>query len=130
MNRQQNFSIRQHILNIGAFSSERVIEAPVHFAASKSAETQETMEQGRLAFEAVKAGQGLTFSQIVKTTIFLVDMNDFQAVNEVYATYFTAAPPARSTVAVAQLPKAARVEIECIAFDDSQSGGKTVDTWE
>ncbi|MFL6583753.1 MAG: RidA family protein [Chthoniobacterales bacterium] len=91
-----------------------------------AAQTKRVLEN----LTAVLKAEGLTFSQIVKTTIFLVDMSDFQAVNEVYATYFTAAPPARSTVAVAQLPKAARVEIECIAFDDSQSGGKTVDTWE
>ena len=57
----------------------------------------------------------LTFGHVVKTTIFLTDMNDFQTVNEIYATYFPEQPPARSTVAVAALPKGAQVEIEVIA---------------
>jgi 2-iminobutanoate/2-iminopropanoate deaminase len=52
---------------------------------------------------------------IVKTTIYLVDMNDFVEVNEAYAEFFTNEPPARATVEVAGLPKGARVEIECVA---------------
>jgi|ERR1700730_14034636 2-iminobutanoate/2-iminopropanoate deaminase len=58
---------------------------------------------------------GSNFHHVVKTTVFLKDMNDFIAMNEVYARYFTAAPPARSTVQVARLPKDALVEIEVIA---------------
>jgi 2-iminobutanoate/2-iminopropanoate deaminase len=57
----------------------------------------------------------MVYSNVVKTTIFLLDMNDFAAVNEVYAKYFDSAKPARSTVAVAALPKGARVEIDAIA---------------
>lgn len=57
----------------------------------------------------------MNFSNIVKTTIFLTNMNDFAQVNEVYATYFKENPPARSTVAVAALPKGVQVEIEVIA---------------
>lgn len=64
---------------------------------------------------AVLEADGYTFDDVVKTTIFLVDMNDFQAVNEVYAKYFGNAKPARSTVAVAGLPRGVRVEIDCIA---------------
>lgn len=64
---------------------------------------------------AVLAAAGVDFAAVVKTTIFLVDMADFAAVNAVYATHFPAAPPARSTVAVARLPRDARVEIEAIA---------------
>lgn len=64
---------------------------------------------------AVLKADHLTLGHVVKSTIFLVDMNDFQAVNEVYATYFRGEPPARSTVAVAALPKGAKVEIEVIA---------------
>ncbi len=64
---------------------------------------------------AVLSAAGYGYDDVVKTTIFLVDMNDFQAVNEVYAKYFGAAKPARSTVAVAGLPRGARVEIDCIA---------------
>lgn len=64
--------------------------------------------------EVLKAA-GADFSKVVKTTIFLADMADFKAVNEVYATYFKAAPPARATFQVAGLPLGARVEIEAIA---------------
>ncbi len=64
---------------------------------------------------AVLQAAGMSYDNVVKTTVFLVDMNDFAAVNEVYATYFDAAKPARSTVAVAGLPKGARVEIDAIA---------------
>lgn len=64
---------------------------------------------------AVLEAAGCTFDDVVKTTIFLVDMNDFAAVNTVYERFFGNAKPARSTVAVAGLPKGARVEIDCIA---------------
>ena len=64
---------------------------------------------------AVLEAAGMTYVQVVKTTVFLVDMNDFTAVNDVYAKYFDAAKPARSTVAVASLPRGARVEIDAIA---------------
>lgn len=65
--------------------------------------------------EAVLKSQNLGFSHIVKTTIFLTSMADFAAVNEVYAQRFTSEPPARSTVAVAGLPKGVNVEIEVLA---------------
>lgn len=75
-------------------------------------------EQTRQAFtnasEVMKAA-GLDMSHVVKTTVFLADMNDFAAMNEVYATFFTAPFPARSAVAVKTLPKGALVEVECIA---------------
>jgi 2-iminobutanoate/2-iminopropanoate deaminase len=64
---------------------------------------------------AVLEAGGTSFNHVVKTTVFLKDMNDFAAMNEVYARYFTAAPPARSTVQAARLPKDALVEIEVIA---------------
>ena len=65
---------------------------------------------------AVLAAGGATFAHVVKTTIFLVDMNDFAKVNEAYGASFGAGPaPARSTVAVAALPRGARVEIEVVA---------------
>jgi 2-iminobutanoate/2-iminopropanoate deaminase len=59
---------------------------------------------------------GSSLHKVVKTTVFLKDMNDFAAMNEVYARYFPEAPPARSTVEVSRLPKDARVEIEVIAL--------------
>ncbi len=58
---------------------------------------------------------GMTLSAIVKMTIFLKDMADFPAVNEIYAGFFPAEPPARSTVEVGNLPKGAKIEIEAIA---------------
>jgi 2-iminobutanoate/2-iminopropanoate deaminase len=58
---------------------------------------------------------GLSLQQVVKTTVFLADMADFAAMNEVYAQFFSAPFPARSAVAVKTLPKGALVEIECIA---------------
>ncbi|HVA27667.1 MAG TPA: RidA family protein [Candidatus Baltobacteraceae bacterium] len=64
---------------------------------------------------AVLAEGGYEFDDVVKTTIFLIDMNDFAAVNDVYAKFFGSSKPARSTVAVAGLPKGARVEIDAIA---------------
>lgn len=67
---------------------------------------------------AVLYEAGMTMRDVVKTTIFLVDMNDFKAVNEVYAGYFDDVAPARSAVAVAELPKGARIEIEAIAISE------------
>ena len=64
---------------------------------------------------AVLAAANCDYGDVVKTTIFLIDMNDFAAVNAVYGKYFDASKPARSTVAVAGLPRGARVEIDCIA---------------
>jgi 2-iminobutanoate/2-iminopropanoate deaminase len=65
--------------------------------------------------EAVLAAAGMSFAHVVKTTVFLADMNDFARMNEVYGKRFGAAPPARSTVQAAALPRGAKVEIEVIA---------------
>ena len=59
---------------------------------------------------------GLTYNDLVRTTVFLADMNDFAAMNEVYRTYFTEPYPARSTVEAARLPRDARIEIDAIAM--------------
>ena len=75
-------------------------------------------ELTRQSLENVKsilAEAGLTLADVVKTTVFLADMSDFTAMNEVYAEYFTAPAPARSAVAVKTLPKGGLVEIEVIA---------------
>ena len=76
-----------------------------------AAQTERVLEN----LGAVLAAAGYAFDDVVKTTIFLIDMNDFGAVNDVYARYFNHAKPARSTVAVAGLPRGVRVEIDCIA---------------
>jgi 2-iminobutanoate/2-iminopropanoate deaminase len=75
-------------------------------------------EQTERVLENIKGileAAGSNLHHIVKTTVFLKDMNDFPAMNEVYAKYFASAPPARSTVQVSRLPKDALVEIEVIA---------------
>lgn len=66
--------------------------------------------------EAVLVEAGASFETVVKATVFIKDMNDFAAVNEVYGEYFTVSKPARSTVEVARLPKDALVEIEVVAL--------------
>lgn len=66
--------------------------------------------------QAVLEKAGATLNQVVKTTIFLADLNDFEAVNQVYAEYFQEPYPARSTIQAARLPKGARLEIDAIAI--------------
>ena len=65
---------------------------------------------------AVLEAAGSSLDQVVKTLVFLADMNDFSAMNEVYAKFFSEAPPARSTVEAARLPKDALVEIEAVGL--------------
>ena len=65
---------------------------------------------------AVLAAAGLSLGDVVKTTVFLTSMDDFAAMNTVYQRYFAEVPPARSTIAVAALPKGASVEIEAVAI--------------
>jgi 2-iminobutanoate/2-iminopropanoate deaminase len=76
-----------------------------------SAQTERVLQN----LGAVLCAAGCHFADVVKATVFLVDMNDFAAVNAVYDRYLGATKPARSTVAVAALPRGARVEIDCIA---------------
>lgn len=75
----------------------------------------EQTEQVMRNLAAILAAAGTDLSRVVKTTVFLVDMGDFAAMNEVYARHFGSHRPARSTVAVVGLPKGVRVEIEAIA---------------
>jgi 2-iminobutanoate/2-iminopropanoate deaminase len=74
--------------------------------------------QARRALENVGLlldAAGLSFAEVVRTTVFLADMNDFKAMNDVYATFFKEPYPARSTVQAARLPRDARIEIDAIA---------------
>ena len=71
--------------------------------------------QSLLNVQAVLAEAGLTMDHVIKTTVFLKDMNDFAEMNQTYATFFEKDPPARSAVEAARLPKDAAVEIEAIA---------------
>jgi len=65
--------------------------------------------------EILKAG-GASFERVVRTTVYLADLGDFSAMNDVYATFFTAPQPARSTIQAARLPRDARIEVDVIAF--------------
>ena len=85
----------------GEFVSNDVVE-----------QTEQVLKNLSAVLEA--AGSGL--KQVVKTTVFLIDMDEFVAMNEVYGTFFTEQPPARATVQAARLPRDARVEIEAIAL--------------
>lgn len=73
--------------------------------------------------QSVLAEAGASLNSVIKTTVFLSSMSDFQGMNEVYATYFGEIAPARSTVAVAELPRQALVEIECVALVQDQDTG-------
>jgi len=76
-----------------------------------TAQTQRVLDN----IAAVLRAEGLSFDNVVKTTIFLTNLGDFQRVNEIYGSYFKQNPPARSTVQVSALPKGANVEIEVVA---------------
>jgi 2-iminobutanoate/2-iminopropanoate deaminase len=76
-------------------------------------------DQTRRVFANVRAvleAGGSSLAQVVKTTIFLIDMDDFAAMNEAYASVFPVSPPARATVEVSRLPKDARIEVDVIAL--------------
>lgn len=81
------------------------------FPATIQGQTERVLENIRL----ILADQKLSFTNVVKTTVFMTNLGDFAAMNEVYGRYFTADFPARSTVQVAALPRGAQVEIEVIA---------------
>lgn len=110
---------------IGPYSQAMAVDGLV-FSSGQIALDPTTMElvdggieaQTRQVFinlQAVLKAAGLTLGDVVKTTVFLQDMTEFGAMNEVYAECFGDHAPARSTVEVAKLPRGAKVEIECIA---------------
>jgi 2-iminobutanoate/2-iminopropanoate deaminase len=92
-------------------------QIPVDPATGQFAEggIKELTRQSLTNLQNILAEAGLTLDNVVKTTVFLADINDFAEMNEVYAGFFTGTPPARSAIAVKDMPKGARVEIECIA---------------
>ncbi|MDD7079367.1 MAG: RidA family protein [Prevotella sp.] len=92
-------------------------QLPINPATGQFAEggIKELTAQSLNNIKNILAEAGLTMANVVKTSVFLADMNDFADMNEVYAQFFEAPFPARSAVAVKTLPKNARIEIECIA---------------
>jgi 2-iminobutanoate/2-iminopropanoate deaminase len=87
-------------------ATQQVVEGDI------AIQTERVLENLKGVVEAA----GSSLQQVLKTTVFLADMNDFVAMNEVYARYFSAHKPARSTVAVSRLPRNVRIEIELIAL--------------
>ena len=91
-------------------------QIPVDPASGKMADTVEAQAKQALTnLRNVLAAAGLDMKNVVKTVVFLADLADFAAVNEIYASFFEAPFPARSCVEVAAIPKGAKLEIECIA---------------
>ncbi len=106
--------------------SQAIVAGGLVFCAGQGAIDPQTQEVQRGSIEAetertlrnlgaVLDAAGCTFADVVKTTVFLIDMDDFAAMNGVYAGFFPDPPPARTTVQVAALPKGFKVEIEAIA---------------
>lgn len=92
-------------------------QIPVNVETGDMAETiEEQTAQSLNNVKNILAANGLTMANVIKTSVFLSDLNDFAAMNKVYETFFTAPYPTRSCVEVAAIPKGAKVEIECIAI--------------
>ena len=100
------------------FTSGQIAMDP-HTGALELESIQSETERVMCNLQAVLLAAGTDFNNVVKTSIFLSNMNDFPQVNEVYARYFNAPYPARETVAVKTLPKKVNVEISCIAVRKS-----------
>ena len=106
--------VRLHGGNRLVFTSGQVALDPASgelVGADTAAQTERVLQN----LSAVLRGAGLTLADVVKTTVYLVDMADFQAMNQVYGRHFAVDPPARTTIAAAGLPKGARVEIDAVA---------------
>lgn len=110
---------------LGPYSAGVATEGLVFLSGQLGADTdgnlvsEDVVEQTQKVFEIIGVlleASGLTYDDIVKTTVLLADMNDFSKVNEEYARYFNGIFPARSCFEVAKLPKNDKVEIECIAI--------------
>jgi 2-iminobutanoate/2-iminopropanoate deaminase len=97
------------------FTSGQVALDP-HSGELVGADVQAQTQQVFKNLQAVLESAGASLANVVKTTVFLAHMSDFQAMNAIYAGYFSGTAPARSTIAVLELPRKALVEIECVAF--------------
>ena len=117
---KENMIMAREIINVQAVADNGLlfISGQLGFDVEHGSVIPETVEeQATLSLknlDAIMTAAGTDRTKVMKTTIFLTDMNDFAKVNEVYGAFFGESKPARSCVAVAALPKAAKVEIECI----------------
>lgn len=94
-------------------------QIPINPETGTMADTiEEQTTQSLKNVENILKAAGLSMKNVIKTSVFLSDLNDFAKVNEIYATFFTSPFPARSCVQVAAIPKGAKVEIECIAIKE------------
>ncbi len=107
--------VRLHGGNKMLFSSGQIALDPATMELVAGG-VKEQAERVFLNLAAVLRGGGLTFADVVKTTVYLADMQDFQAMNEVYARHFGDALPARTTIAASGLPRGAKVEIDVVAI--------------
>lgn len=105
------YSVGVEANGIVFFSGQIALDGDGNPAGTTTEQAQQVMRQ----IGGLLSDVGLGFSDVVKATIFLADMSDFAAVNEVYGSFFDSEPPARSAVEVAALPKGVSVEIETIA---------------
>ncbi len=104
------------VANGFVFCSGQIAIDPATGVLDTTASVEAQCERALDNLEAVLKAAGSSLGDVVRTTIFLVDMADFSAVNAVYGRYFTGAAPARATVAVSALPKGGRVEIDAVAL--------------
>lgn len=106
-----------HAVRVGdlLFCSGQIPVDPANPSAPITGDIQAQTTQVLKNIRAILDHVGLTFARVVKTTVFLTDLNEFAAMNEVYARFFESEHPARSTIQVVALPRGARVEIEIIA---------------
>ncbi len=107
--------VRLHGGNKMLFSSGQIALDPVTMEMVAGG-VKEQAERVLLNLAAVLRGGGLTLADVVKTTVYLADMQDFQAMNEVYARHFGDSLPARTTIAASGLPRGAKVEIDVVAL--------------
>lgn len=109
---------------IGPYSQAQIYNGLIYTSGQIPLNAQGEFAQGDISMQttqvlenlkAILQSAGSSLEKVIKTTVFLSDMNDFEALNKVYAQYFDTHKPARSTIAVKTLPKNSLVEIECIA---------------
>jgi 2-iminobutanoate/2-iminopropanoate deaminase len=106
-----------HAVRVGdlLFCSGQIPVDPANPSAPLPEDIRAQTSQVLRNVQAILDDQGLSAGNVVKSTVFLIDLGDFAAMNEIYARFFSSDPPARSTIQVAALPRGAKIEIEIVA---------------